>query len=100
MKYLVGDGSTEIELVDNSGANRGQAFGGGSDVKMPAKEALEPMALFAEDAIEKFKSVGNPDEIELEFGLEGGAEGGFFGLAKVHTKATVKLKATWKRKET
>ncbi|NVD26787.1 hypothetical protein HUO14_02565 [Parasphingorhabdus flavimaris] len=98
MKYLVGDGKTTIELVDNSGGLHGSAYGDSAEIKMPAKEALEPMARFAEDAIEKFKSVGDPDQVELEFGLEGGAEGGFFGLAKVHTKATIKLKATWKRK--
>lgn len=84
-----------VQIIDNSGEARGQTFGKGDDAKLSAKKSLSRATEFAQEALETLRGVGDLDEIIVEIGLEAGAEGGFFGIAKAHSKATIVLKAKW-----
>ncbi len=95
---LILDDETEIEIIDNSDIPAGRTFSDDDELKLPAKESLSRITRFANEAMEQFKSIGSPDELEIDFGIEAGGEGGFFGLAKVHSKATINLKAKWAKK--
>ena len=97
MKLILED-KTTVEIIDNSGDPTGQTFSDNDELKLPAKQSLSKITQFASEAIEEFKKIGNPDEVEITFGIEAGGEGGFFGLAKVHSKATIDLKAKWVKK--
>lgn len=92
------DEQSYVEVIDNSDHPTGQAFSSGEEIALPAREALSKVTRFANDAMNEFKKIGEPDEIEFQFGIEAGGEGGFFGIAKVHSKATITLKAKWVKK--
>ncbi|WP_067738643.1 CU044_2847 family protein [Novosphingobium naphthalenivorans] len=94
MRVKLEDGSL-VEVIDNSDQPTGEAFSATNTVALPPSEALSKVTKFANEAMNEFKKIGNPDEIEVEFGIEAGGEGGFFGIAKVHSKATITLKAKW-----
>ena len=100
MKYLLADGVTEVEilpegdigLVPYTKAER-------QNVKFDV--AFLPIAKVAEEMVSSLSSIGRPDEVpdevEVNFGAKIGASGGFFGIAKAQTDASVSIKLKWKK---
>lgn len=94
MQVQLQDGTT-VEVINNSGEPAGQTFAGREDAIRSTQEALSRVTQFMSEAMQQFQKIEKPSEIEVEFGIEAGGEGGLFGIAKVHSKATITLRAKW-----
>lgn len=93
MKLRLNDGSL-LEVIDNS--EDGELFGDEGPASIDDLEkAIGPIIKFAEQTLSQLKENVTPSELEISFGAEAGGEGGFFGLAKVHAKATISVKMKW-----
>lgn len=96
MKLVLSD-KTELEVINNSDDPAGEFFSEDLvDAIQDLDKALSPIVKFAEDALASLKEGVKPSELEISFGAEAGGEGGFFGLAKAHAKATISVKMTWR----
>lgn len=95
MKFSLKDGST-VEVINNSSENYGELHSEDVETIERLDEALGPILLFAEQTLEEMKNKIKPSELEISFGAEAGGEGGFFGLAKAHAKATISITMKWK----
>lgn len=92
MKLKV-SGNQVVQIIDNS-PESGVLFAD-EDVVQALNESFAPVVAFAHDVLEEVKQGVKPSELEITFGAEAGAEGGFFGIARAHAKATVLVKMKW-----
>lgn len=90
------DDKTTISIVDNTENEHGELFSEDGEVLIvKLDKALKPVLKFAEQALNEVTASIKPSELELSFGAEAGGEGGVFGLAKAHAKATISIKMKW-----
>jgi hypothetical protein len=96
MKIQIGP-NDYVELIDNSDQPMGETFSSISSKTITAESSLSKVISFSRIALGELKKIGDPDELEISFGIEGGGEGGFFGISKVHAKSTINIKAKWQK---
>lgn len=98
MKIILEDGQA-VEIIDNVGGDAGgEFFSSEKEVsERTLKDALSRVVAFGKQSLALLSDEAGPNSIEIEFGAEAGAEGGFFGLAKAKTSATMTIKLKWER---
>jgi hypothetical protein len=98
MKIELSDGQL-LEIIDTNDASNltGELYDDARSERIVHQfnESIRPIVRFADDVLGEFKGTLSPSSIEIEFGAEAGGEGGLFGLARTHAKATVNIKLTW-----
>ncbi len=96
MKLLLADKTTVLQIVEPASEDRGGTYSMASNVEvLSSHDALKPIVMFCDEALKRMGEALKPDELEIEFGIEAGAEGGFFGLAKASGNATISVRAKW-----
>lgn len=88
------ENGVHIEILGEAGSD-GEFYSDGDGIVRKLNEALEPVVVFASEALDQLRDGVSPTTLELQFGAEAGGEGGFFGLAKAHAKATIQIKLTY-----
>lgn len=90
---MLGDVHARVEVQDNfSGAHNDGPM---SDAVIRLNEQMEPLMKIAQYVVEQTRLV-SPDEVELNFGITVGSEGGFLCFAKAGIEAQFNVTMTWK----